>query len=70
MQTVQITDVDAFADYNKLLMTSEEVQLDIKGRTDLHLMRNPVTTVDYRKTVTMKGMPCRPRQARCGWLKK
>ena len=54
-QTVQIFDVEAFTAYNTLLVTREEVKLDIQGRTDLHEMRNPVTTVDYRKTVTLKG---------------
>lgn len=60
-QRVQIVDVEAFTNYNTLLVTSEEVQVDINGRTDLHLMRNPVTTVDYRKTVTLKGMSCHLR---------
>ena len=55
-QTVRIVDIEAFTEYNTLLVTREEVNLDIKGRTDLHLMRNPVTRVDYRKTVTMKGI--------------
>ena len=60
-QMVQIVDMEAFTNYNTLLLTSEEVQVDIEGRTDLHEMRNPVTTVDYRKTVTLKGIACRVR---------
>jgi hypothetical protein len=56
-QRVQIVDVEAFTDYNTLLVTSEEVKLNLKGKTGLHLMKNPVTTVNYRKTVTMKGEP-------------
>lgn len=55
-QMVQIVDVEAFTAYNTLVVTKEEVEVDIIGRTDLHEMRNPVTTVDYRKTVTLKGM--------------
>lgn len=64
-QVVRIIDVDAFTDYNKLILTSEEFRVDVRGRTGLHEMSNPVTTVDYRKTVTMKGMYCWARRARC-----
>jgi hypothetical protein len=54
-QRVAIVDVEAFTDYITLLLTREEIKMDIEGKTDLHLMRNPVTTVDYRKTITIKG---------------
>ncbi len=55
-QDVQITDMDAFVEYNTQLLTKESVDLVIKGRTKLHEGRFPVTTVDYHKTVTMKGI--------------
>ncbi|KAL8877854.1 MAG: hypothetical protein Q9192_008580 [Flavoplaca navasiana] len=55
-QEVQITDMDAFIDYNTQLLTQESVDLVVKGRTKLHEGRLPATTVDYEKTITMKGM--------------
>ncbi|KAL8928815.1 MAG: hypothetical protein Q9208_001593 [Pyrenodesmia sp. 3 TL-2023] len=55
-QVVQITDMDAFVDYNTQLLTKESVDLVIKGRTKLHQGRLPVITVDYHKTITMKGI--------------
>ena len=54
-QTVQITDLDAFNAYNAAVLGEEEVQVRVMGRTDLHLMRFPTTTVQYDKIVTMKG---------------
>ncbi len=65
-QRVAIVDVEAFTDYNTLLLTSEEIKMDIEGKTDLHLMRNPVTTVDYRKTITIKGKPTAGKER--NWL--
>ena len=56
-QTVQIVNADEFAKYNALVVGSEEYQLSIQGKTVLHEMRFPSTTVDYNKTVTMKGPP-------------
>ncbi|KAL8875591.1 MAG: hypothetical protein Q9198_006072, partial [Flavoplaca austrocitrina] len=53
-QEVQITDMDAFIDYNTQLLTQESVDLVVKGRTKLHEGRLPATTVDYEKTITMK----------------
>ncbi|KAL8885457.1 MAG: hypothetical protein Q9215_006697, partial [Flavoplaca cf. flavocitrina] len=55
-QEVQITDMDAFIDYNTQLLTQESVDLVVKGRTKLHEGRLPATTVDYEKTITMKGL--------------
>lgn len=55
-QEVQITDMDAFIDYNTQLLTQESVDLVVKGRTKLHEGRLPATTVDFEKTITMKGM--------------
>ncbi|KAL8872971.1 MAG: hypothetical protein Q9174_001493 [Haloplaca sp. 1 TL-2023] len=55
-QDVQITDMEAFIDYNIQLLTRESVDLVVKGRTDLHEMAFPTTTVDYDKTVTLRGL--------------
>ncbi|KAL8740619.1 MAG: hypothetical protein Q9190_006702 [Brigantiaea leucoxantha] len=55
-QDVQITDLDAFSDYTTQLLTKESIQLSIQGKTDLHEMKLPTTTVDYKKTPTLKGL--------------
>ncbi|KAL9584810.1 MAG: hypothetical protein Q9212_001893 [Teloschistes hypoglaucus] len=55
-QELQITDMDAFINYNTQLLTKESVDLVVKGRTKLHEMRLPTTTVDYHKTITMRGL--------------
>lgn len=54
-QTVQITDLDAFMRYNTVTLNKEEVEVTIHGRTALHEMRFPTTTVNYNKVVTLKG---------------
>ena len=59
-QDVKITNETAFEEYNAAVLGEEEVQLDVKGRTGLHEMKYPETTVDYHKTVTMKGESMNP----------
>ncbi|KAL8829767.1 MAG: hypothetical protein Q9170_006032 [Blastenia crenularia] len=54
-QDVQITNMDAFVDYNTQLWNHDSVDLALKGRTKLHEMRFPVTTVDFHKTIRLKG---------------
>lgn len=54
-QDVMITDLDAFTDYNVNVLKSETIKVDVKGKTQLHEMSFPTTTVNYDKTVTMKG---------------
>lgn len=54
-QTVQITDLDQFSAYNTLVLSNEKLGLSIHGKTPLHEMAFPATTVDYKKVVTMKG---------------
>ena len=54
-QDVKITDEGAFEEYCAKVVAEEEVQVDVRGRTGLHEMRYPETTVDYDKTVTLKG---------------
>lgn len=54
-QTVKITDLDAFMNYNTITLNNEEVKVAIRGRTALHEMRFPTTTVNYNKVVTLKG---------------
>lgn len=53
---MSITDLAAFTDYNIAVLGSETVKVDVKGRTALHEMKFPDTTVNYDKTVAMKGM--------------
>ncbi|KAL8721541.1 MAG: hypothetical protein Q9225_001795 [Loekoesia sp. 1 TL-2023] len=54
-QDVQIVNLDAFIDYNTQLWTKNSVDLVVKGRTKLHEMRLPTTTVDYHKTLNLQG---------------
>ena len=54
-QDVAITDLMAFTDYTTQVLQSEDVRVKVKGRTALHEMRFPTTTVDYDKTATMNG---------------
>lgn len=54
-QTVQITDLDAFMNYNSITLNDEEVKVAVRGRTALHEMRFPTTTVNYNKVVSLKG---------------
>jgi hypothetical protein len=54
-QDVQITDLHAFTEYNVNVLKNETVKVDVKGKTPLHEMRFPTSTVNYDKTVTMKG---------------
>ena len=54
-QDVAITDMEAFTAYSAAVLGSDQVKLDVKGRTALHEMRFPTTHVDYHKTTTMAG---------------
>ena len=54
-QTVQIVDPVSFAGYTTALMNSEEVAVAVQGRTTLHEMRFPTTTVSYDKVTILKG---------------
>ncbi|KAL2047328.1 hypothetical protein N7G274_001349 [Stereocaulon virgatum] len=55
-QDVKITDLDAFNAYNVAVLQNENVKLKVKGRTALHEMGFPTATVNYDKSVTMKGL--------------
>lgn len=55
-QKVDLTDASAFGDYTTAVMMNEEVSLNIYGRPGLKQGGLPKTTVDYNKTVVMKGM--------------
>ncbi|KAI4185948.1 MAG: hypothetical protein L6R41_003816 [Letrouitia leprolyta] len=54
-QEVNVIDLDAFTDYNTQLWTNKSVELVVKGRTKLHEMKFPTTTVDFHKRIDMKG---------------
>lgn len=54
-QEVQVVDLEAFIDYNTQLWTNSSVDLVIKGRTKLHEMKFPTTTVDFHKRIDMRG---------------
>ena len=54
-QDVTITDLDQFNVYTSSVLSNESISLAIEGKTGLHEMRFPTTTVDYNKVVAMKG---------------
>jgi hypothetical protein len=54
-QDVKITDIDQFANYTNTVLSSETLSLAINGRTALHEMQFPTTTVNYNKVIEMKG---------------
>ncbi|EFQ99834.1 hypothetical protein MGYG_02846 [Nannizzia gypsea CBS 118893] len=55
-QEVPIENSDAFAEFSKAIMLSEELKLKVIGKTKLKLGSLPKTDVDYDKVVTLKGM--------------
>lgn len=54
-QTVEIVNPDEWARYTTQVVNGDEVRVAIQGKTALHEMRNPVTTVDYNKVTVLKG---------------
>lgn len=55
-QDVMIADLAAFTKYNAEVLGGEMVAVEVKGKTALHEMKFPVTTVRYDKKVEMKGV--------------
>ncbi|KAJ5780341.1 hypothetical protein N7457_005501 [Penicillium paradoxum] len=55
-QKLDLTDVDAFGEYNKAVMLNEEFSMNVYGKPGLKQGALPKTTVTYNKTVTMKGL--------------
>lgn len=54
-QDVEVADMDQFIAYNKLVITSEEFRLAVRGRPSVKLDGLPSFDVDYNKVITMKG---------------
>ena len=54
-QTLNVTNMDQFIAYNKVVMNSDEFRIAIRGRTGLHQNGLSKINVDYNKVVTMKG---------------
>ncbi|OCL01806.1 hypothetical protein AOQ84DRAFT_204035 [Glonium stellatum] len=55
-QTLNVTNMDQFIAYNKVVMNSDEFRIAIRGRTGLHQKGLSKINVDYNKVVTMKGL--------------
>ncbi|OJD29288.1 pre-mrna processing factor 4-like protein [Diplodia corticola] len=55
-QDVEVADMDQFIAYNKLVISSEEFRLGLRGRPSVKLDGLPSFDVDYNKVVTMKGL--------------
>jgi len=53
---MQITDMEQFKAYNKLVTQSKSFRLGIRGKTRLHLGALPVVTVDYNKAINLTGL--------------
>ncbi|KAL1643341.1 hypothetical protein SLS58_005012 [Diplodia intermedia] len=59
-QDVEVADMDQFIAYNKLVISSEEFRLGLRGRPSVKLDGLPSFDADYNKVVTMKGEACNP----------
>jgi len=55
-QVVDLSNANAFGDFATAVMLNEEVKLNIYGKPVLQQGSLPKTTVNYNKTVTMKGL--------------
>lgn len=55
-QDVKFASSDQFVEYNKLVMGSEEFEVYFSGKTKLHQKGLSAISVNYDKTVTMKGL--------------
>ena len=54
-QTLQITNADAFARYNRALLGNKQITMFLNGSTDLHEGSLPTTHVTYNKTFSVSG---------------
>ncbi|KAF2253182.1 hypothetical protein BU26DRAFT_418752 [Trematosphaeria pertusa] len=55
-QDVAIANMDAFKDYNKVVMGSESFDVYMDGKTKIHQSGLQAISVNYHKKVTMKGL--------------
>lgn len=54
-QNVQLPNVTAFTQYTKTVLASEEFDVYMNGKTNIHLSGLPTMDVNYNKVVRMKG---------------
>lgn len=54
-QDVKFESLDAFKEYNKVVMGSESFDVYMTGKTKIHQSGLQAISVDYNKKVTMKG---------------
>lgn len=55
-QDVNFADSDRFTAYTKTVLGSEELTINLDGRTTIHISGLPSTDVNYNKKITMKGL--------------
>lgn len=55
-EDLKFPSLDAFVDYNKVVMGSEEFVVHLDGKTKLKLGGLPLMSVNYNKKVTLKGL--------------
>jgi hypothetical protein len=54
-QEVKLANQNAFSEYTKTVLNSEEFSVRLDGKTNIHLSGLPTMDVNYNKIVTMKG---------------
>ncbi|KAF3046511.1 hypothetical protein E8E12_010400 [Didymella heteroderae] len=55
-QEATFNSVDGFTAYTKAVLASEELTMDLNGKTTIHISGLPSTKVNYNKKITMKGL--------------
>ncbi|USP77237.1 pre-mrna processing factor 4 -like protein [Curvularia clavata] len=55
-QDAPLVSREAFSEYTKLVLASEEFNVYLNGKTNIHLSGLPKMDVKYNKVVTMKGL--------------
>jgi hypothetical protein len=55
-QEVKLANQNAFSEYTKTVLNSEEFSVRLDGKTNIHLSGLPTMDVNYNKIVTMKGL--------------
>ncbi|KAJ5247721.1 hypothetical protein N7468_002704 [Penicillium chermesinum] len=55
-QSIILSDTNSFANFAEVIMTQEEIQMDIQGKPNLQEGGLPKVPISYNKTVTMRGL--------------
>ncbi|KAH3948332.1 hypothetical protein HBI56_126580 [Parastagonospora nodorum] len=55
-QDAEFTSLEAFTAYTKTVLGAETFNVNLRGKTNIHLKGLPTMDVDYNKVVSMKGL--------------